>query len=300
MYSYPSNTFKSLFKRLRYKILFYLMYVIAIYYAYNHLVLEAMDLSMAISTVLGISVSLLLGFRTAAAYDRWWEARKIWGGIVNDSRTLIRQLIGFTAASGEIHSEVKALAHLQIAWCKALSQSLRKLDPLKNLDQHLCQQDLITIKNQANIPNAILQIMEIRLSKLHQTNMLDTYQFVAIDETIKRLCDWMGMCERIKNTVFPVQYTVYTRYGITLFIIMLPFGMLESTGPFVILISFIVAIFFAMTEAIAHYLQNPFENRHSDTPMTAISNAIEINLLQMIGADDIPNKTEPDPKGIIM
>jgi putative membrane protein len=92
---------------------------------------------MAISTVLGVSVSLLLAFRTAAAYERWWEARKIWGEIVNDSRTIVRQLIGFTSAGGEIIQDVKELAHFQIAWCKALNNSLRKLDPLEDLTNHL-------------------------------------------------------------------------------------------------------------------------------------------------------------------
>ena len=142
--------------------------------------------------------------------------------------------------------------------------------------------------------------MANRLSKLHQQDLINTYQFVAMDETLKRLCDEMGKCERIKNTVFPVQYSIYTRHGIILFILMLPFGMLESTGPFVILISFLVTFFFAMIEAIAHYLKDPFENKGSDIPMTALCNTIEINILQMIGASELPAKIIPDSKGVLM
>ena len=300
MYTSPSNTLQPLIKLLWLKFLLYLVYLTGLYYFYNYVDIEVLDLSMAISTVLGISVSLLLAFRTAAAYERWWEARKIWGGIVNDSRTIVRQLIGFTATSGEVIPEVKELAHLQIAWCKALKNSLRKLDPLEGLTNHLSEIDLNSLQQHENVPNALLSIIETRLSKLHQQCIINTYQFVAIDETIKRLCDEMGMCERIKNTVFPVQYSLYTRHGISLFIIMLPFGMLESTGPFVILISFLVAFFFAMIEAIAHYLKDPFENKSSDIPMTALCNTIEINILQMIGVDKLPPKTKQDAKGVLM
>lgn len=298
MYTYPRYTLQPLIKHLWHKFLLYLAYLGGLYYFYNHLNVKVLDLSMAISTVLGVSVSLLLAFRTAAAYERWWEARKIWGGIVNDSRTIVRQLIGFTSAGGEILPEVKELAHLQIAWCKALNSSLRKLDPLEGLTNHLCAVTFNELKHHDNVPNTLLNIMEIRLSKLHQQGMINTYQFVAIDETIKSLCDEMGMCERIKNTVFPVQYSVYTRHGIILFIIMLPFGMLESTGPFVIVISFLVAFFFAMIETIAHYLNDPFESKDSDIPMTTLCNTIEINLLQVIDASELPPKAKPGPNGI--
>ena len=300
MYTRPSYTLQPIIQHLWFKFLLYLAYLSGLYYFYNYLNVNVLDLSMAISTVLGISVSLLLAFRTAAAYERWWEARKIWGGIVNDSRTIVRQLIAFTSTSGEVIPEVRELAHMQIAWCKALNNSLRKLDPLEDLSAHLCETSFNELKRHDNVPNALLNTMETRLSKLHQQDIINTYQFVALDETIKSLCDGMGMCERIKNTVFPVQYSVYTRHGIILFILMLPFGMLESTGPFVILISFLVAFFFAMIEAIAHYLKDPFENKDSDIPMTALCNTIEINILQMMGSSELPPKAKPDSKGVLM
>ncbi|NOR80698.1 MAG: hypothetical protein GQ529_07685, partial [Methyloprofundus sp.] len=121
MYTRPGYTLQPIIQHLWLNFLFYLAYLSGLYYFYNYLNVKVLDLSMAISTVLGISVSLLLAFRTAAAYERWWEARKIWGGIVNDSRTIVRQLIGFTSTRGEAIPEVKELAHLQIAWCKALN-----------------------------------------------------------------------------------------------------------------------------------------------------------------------------------
>ena len=91
----------------------YALYVTAVYVGYEYAGFENLDITMSIATVLGFTVALLLGFRTSASYDRWWEARKIWGGIVNDSRSLVRQLIGFTSGD-EILPEVRRIAGYQI------------------------------------------------------------------------------------------------------------------------------------------------------------------------------------------
>ena len=109
-----------------------------------------------------------------------------------------------------------------------------------------------------------------------------------------------GKAERIKNTVFPTQYRTYTHIGLIFFMLMLPFGMLLSTGPFVILICFLVSLFFFMLEAIAIYLQDPFQNRPSDIPMTALCRTIEINLLELVEASQIPESLKPDARGILM
>jgi putative membrane protein len=295
----PTHTSRHLLKRLAPPALVYVLYVAGIYYLHEERGLGGLDLTMAISTVLGISVSLLLGFRTNAAYDRWWEARKVWGSIVNDSRTFVRQLLGFVAA-GRGDDVVRALAHRQIGWCKALRSRLRSLDPLKELEDHLPEAEWRALADRKNVPNAILATMEQEVARLRAAGDLDPFGQLAIDDTLKRLCDHMGKCERINNTVFPVDYAVYTRAGIIVFILMLPFGMLDSTGFFVIPISFLVALFFATIEGVAHQLQDPFRNRGSDTPMTALCNTIEIDLRQLIGDEDLPPKLQPDERGILM
>jgi putative membrane protein len=294
-----THTSRHLLRRLRTPALFYVLYVGGIYYLHEQLKFTVLDLTMAISTVLGISVSLLLGFRTSAAYDRWWEARKVWGGIVNDSRTFVRQLHGFVAA-GERDSAVRALAHQQIAWCKALRSHLRSLDPLEGLEDHLPDTELRRLTKQQNVPNAILATMQREAARLRADGALDPFGHLAIDGTMRRLCDHLGRCERINNTVFPVDYEVYTRWGIVIFILMLPFGMLDSTDLFVIPICLLVALFFATIEGVAHQLQDPFRSRGSDTPMTALCNTIEIDLRQMIGDEVLPPKLEPDERGVLM
>ena len=299
MHTNPIHTSRHLLKRLSIPALLYLAYVGGIYYLHEFRRLEHLDLTMAISTVLGISVSLLLGFRVSAAYDRWWEARKVWGSIVNDSRTFVRQLLGFVER--ERHADaVPALAHQQIAWCKALRSHLRALDPVEGLEAHLAAGERKALAERKNVPNAILESMQDEVARLRERGALDAFGYLAIDGTLKRLCDAMGMCERIRNTVFPLDYEVYTRRGIAAILLMLPFGMLDSTDVFVIPICLLVALFFATIEGVAHELQDPFRNRGSDTPMSALCNTIEIDLRQMVGDGDLPPKVEPDHRGVLM
>jgi len=123
---------------------------------------------------------------------------------------------------------------------------------------------------------------------------------VSLDHTLKNLCDHMGKAERIKNTVFPTQYRSYTHRGLIIFTIMLPYGMLFSTGPFTILICILVSFFFFMLENIAYFLQDPFKNRESDIPMSALCRTIEINLKELVEDDNIPELLKPDSRGVLM
>ncbi len=299
MYTKPIHTSRHLLERLRVHAVLYILYVSAVHYLYEYLGFTNIDLTMAISTVLGISVSLLLGFRTNAAYDRWWEARKVWGGIVNDSRTFVRQLRGFVAPERG-PDVVRDLAHRQVAWCKALRSQLRSEDPLAGLEAHLTDDERAVLAGRANKANAILESMQVTLARLRERDELDGFGQLTIDETLKRLCDHMGKCERINNTVFPVDYDVFTRAGIIIFVVMLPFGMLHSTDIFVVPICFLVALFFATIEGVALELQDPFQGLGSDTPMTALCNTIEIDLLQMVDDPNVPEKMQPDERGVLM
>ena len=156
------------------------------------------------------------------------------------------------------------------------------------------------VMNHANVPNAILTLMEKKIRNLKSKEIITNYEFVELDKTLKRYCDNMGMCERINNTIFPVHYRYFSYVGIVIFIMMLPFGMLKSTDVFMIPIVVIVFFFFTTIERIAHTLQDPFKNRGSDTPMGSLCRTIEINLKQMIGEGNVPEKLGQDEHGAIM
>lgn len=245
----------------------------------------SVDIPIAIPTMVGTIISLLLAFKSNQAYDRWWEARIIWGSIVNESRTLIRQVLTFYKDpdfSVEANDFKENFTKRQIAWCYSLGQALRNKDAIKPIKNFITEEELNFVKNHQNIPNAILLLHARDLRNARKDKRFNTYQQVEIDNTLTRLCDAMGKCERIKNTIFPTTYSMYIRMTLCLFIILLPFGLIDLLSWFAIPLITIIAGTFFLIEKMAIHLQDPFENRPTDTPVTAISQAIEKNLMQML------------------
>lgn len=275
-------------------------YATLVFYLFSYQNWHFLSFPISITTILGTALSLLLGFRTNSAYDRWWEARKSWGEIVNDSRTLVRQAMAFIEAPANEKDElVSNIAHLQIAWCYALANSLRRTQVLVYADLHLTTEELEYVSAQENIPNAILNLIQFKMAELHASGKIKTLLYQNIDDTLRRLCDAMGKCERIKNTVFPTQYSFFVHLVVFIFTLVLPMGLVESIGRIAIPITFTISFLFFYVEWIAYIMQNPFENGPNDIPMTSMSRSIEINLLQLISADKIPEKILPK-NGVVM
>jgi putative membrane protein len=275
-------------------------YATLVFYLFTFKQWHFLSFPISIITILGTALSLLLGFRTNSAYDRWWEARKVWGEIVNDSRTLVRQSVTFINAPKQEKDEIVSnIAHLQIAWCYALTNSLRRGQVLVYADLHLNTQEHNYVADQSNIPNAILNLIQFKFAELHEQNKIETLLYQNVDQTLQRLCDAMGKCERIKNTIFPTQYSFFVVLVIFIFTLVLPMGLIESIGRIAIPITFIISFLFFYVEWIAYVMQNPFENGPNDIPMTSLSRNIEINLLELIDAPKIPEKILPK-RGVIM
>ena len=281
------------------EVIFVTLYSVLVYILYEYYGHDHITISFSISAVMGTAIAILLGFRTSAAYERWWEARKIWGGIVNDSRTLIRQANGFIDSGEQKVEDVRKMAKYQIAFNYALSTSLRKLPLSREVEKNLSEVDYSTIHNQLNIPNAILKLMEDNLATIFKQGNINAYHFGIMDQTLKDICDHMGKCERIKSTVFPVHYGFFIRLSIIIFALLLPLEIVEFLGVLTIPVTFVTIIFISVIESIANYLQDPFENRAADIGMTTISRTIEINLLQMTGEKNVPKILPPDSKGIV-
>lgn len=144
-----------------------------------------------------------------------------------------------------------------------------------------------------HIPNAILLLQAQRLEQAFQLKATEDFRHMQIDTRLNALTDAMGACERIKNTVFPRQYSYYSTKFTLLYSILLPFILVQEAGvlviPFTILIGF---IFFAL-DGIAAGIENPFENSFNDTPLTSISRNIELNLREMLGEENLPNPLQP-------
>jgi len=261
------------------------LYAVLIAVLYNSFHFTRISIPIAIPTLLGTVISLLLAFKSNQAYDRWWEARTIWGGIVNDSRTLTRQLLTFidtSYGSAEERKFCERMAKRQIAWCYALSRNLRRQDPLEGLEKFLTQEDMEYARNYSNVPLALLKLQGSDLKNAYKLGWINEFQQVQMDSTLSKFSDQMGACERIKNTIFPATYSVYIHFSVLLFVLLLPFGLIEFFGIVEIPLVIAISSSFFLIEKMAIHLQDPFENKPTDTPTTTISQTIERDLTQMI------------------
>ncbi|HCM35259.1 bestrophin family ion channel [Chryseobacterium sp.] len=246
---------------------------------------QKISLPLNIPALLGTAVSLLLAFRTSQSYERWWEARTVWGAIVNDSRTLVRLVNQFLP---EGDKNIRAIAERQIIWTYALGESLRKLPFSDKVQKYLDENKISAV----NIPNALLDAHSKQLRQIAASKGLTDFQQMQLNDMVTRLCDSMGKCERLKNTVFPRSYSVLVHILIYVFAAILPFGLDDSQLTVEIMITFLVPIVFITIEKTSIIMQDPFENGPVDTPVTSLAQTIEINIRQMIGEQNVPLKKE--------
>lgn len=250
------------------------------------------DIPISIATTLGIAISILVSFKVNQSYDRWWEARKIWGAIVNDSRTLVLQLRMYLSDNNPL---IKTMAYRQIAWCYSLGQSLRGQDPYENITGLISEEEFLSINEHKNVPLAILGLQVDSIKHLFDEGELDRFSRLQLEETVERLTASMGRCERIKNTVFPTTYRQGLHMAIYLFVIFLALSEpLQLSVVLEVLILVIISMVFFFLEKAAFRIQDPFENYPTDTPMTSISRTIDINIRQLLGETDLPKPIEPN------
>jgi putative membrane protein len=244
------------------------------------------EMPLTIPAFIGTSISILISFKLNQSYDRWWEARKIWGSIVNDSRSLILQFKQFLPADENINK----IAYRQIAWCYALGESLRGLDSKETLKKYLNEIEIEEINKQSNKPLAIIQHHYNDLKQFKNGEKINQFSEVQLDNTLVRLVDAMGKAERIKSTVFPVTYRLFLHLMIYLFTITLSISLKNIASVFEIPLLLVLSAAFFLLEKSATHMQDPFENRPTDTAVTAIARTIEINIKNIIEDKNIPEK----------
>jgi putative membrane protein len=250
------------------------------------------EMPFTIPAFIGTAISILLSFKLSQSYDRWWEARKVWGAIVNDSRSFVIQLQTLTARGNE--AIIRQIAFRQIAWCYSLGQSLRGLNPIENLEKYVSPEDIEELKLHNNKPLALLHLHGQNIRDLREEKQLDVFSQIQLDNTLLRLCDAQGKSERIKTTVFPVTYRIFLHAIIYLFVVTLSIALNDIAGIFEIPLLLLISIAFLLLEKSATHLQDPFENRPTDTAVTAIARTIEINIKQLLKETEIPEPHQAD------
>ncbi len=284
--------FHFILNKIKFEIIYVLAIAMVVYYFTQKFKKTIPEMPLSIPAFLGTAISVILSFKLSQSYDRWWEARKIWGSIVNDSRSFVLQLQSFINKKNE--KDIIQLSHRQIAWCYSLGQSLRGLDPMENLNKYLSPNDMATLSQHHNKPLALLQMNALQIAELKEKEQLDIYSQIQINNTLINFSNSMGMAERIKNTIFPSTYRLFLHFFIYIFVITLCIALRDIESRFEIPLLLIISSTFFLLEKSATNLQDPFSNEPTDTPVTTIANTIEINIKQLLKEKDIPEIKQPN------
>lgn len=282
-----------LFKQIKYDILFVLLMSVCTFSLKRIWGDQVPRIPISLPAFLGTAISLLLSFKLSQSYDRWWEARKVWGAIVNDSRSLVMQAMRFTnvfMSEESVNALVHAISYRQIAWCHVLGRSLRGEDTIPVLEKFISPEDIARVSRQDNKPLALLDLHARDVRSLLDKNAINSYQQVQIDNTLVKLCDSMGKAERIRNTVFPVTYRQILRSFIYIFLFVMSLALLEINSLWEIPLDVLISLPFFMIEKTARHMQDPFMNKPTDTPVTTIARTIETNIRQLWKDDELPQK----------
>jgi putative membrane protein len=249
--------------------------------------------------ILGAALTILLGFRTNSAYARWWEARTLWGALVNSSRSLARQAVSFTEHSedGRLvpydRSFARVLVYRQIAFVHAMRCVLRRQNVIPEIQPFLDPPTVAALQTHQNIPAALLQLMGMQVAAAADNQLLNELRLQRFDSTLTDLTNILGGCERIKNTPLPRQYDFYPELFIKIYCFVLPIVMVEEIQRFTPVVTLLVSFILLILNRIGKNLEDPFENRPYDVPLTTLSRTIEINLRQALGETELPTPTQP-------
>ncbi|MCE7064919.1 bestrophin family protein [Dyadobacter sp. CY326] len=273
-------------------------------------------------SLVGTATAFFVGFKNNQSYDRSWEARKIWGSITNHSRSFGAALRAFTVNDEEGNDDVRIMLHRHIAWLYALKNAMaqrtawehkdraserqraalqRAQNPCEQeIEKHLAASELAALKMKKNLATQILDRQSQHLSKLREAGRVDPYQHVALQDLISSLYDEQGKSERIKNTPFPRQYATTSNLFIFVFMTLLPFGLLpqfvELGEKYMLLLipfNLIVSWVFMFMEYVGDISENPFEGLLNDVPTATIVRNIEIDLMDMLSDETVPDRFQP-------
>ena len=262
-------------------------------YLFNEYVLvHYFEFPPIIDAILGPALAFFIGFSNNQAYDRWWEARKIWGSLVNDSRSWARQILNYPSANTEGEKDdldliKKRMINRHISFLYALKGALRG-ESGKDFKKNIVEKEYEEVTSKSNVQNAILVLQSQDLEYMRNKKWIDGFGFLQLNGLLIAFTDQMGMSERIKNTVFPPTYNHYTRLFIWILIVSSTFVLSNLVGAWAIPFGFLLGYVFIITHTIGQKILNPFEPKPSGISLDQITRTIEINLLETMGESSIP------------
>jgi ion channel-forming bestrophin family protein len=276
------------------------------YTAYHSLNLPQVALPFALVAVLGSALAIFLAFRNNASYVRWTEGAQYWYTITTQSRIFARLIVTFVDAHRHTQQydpqqATKFQRHMvrrHIAWVNAFRLQLRGQDTWHELRPYLSDEEYAAMLTRHNKPIYLMQRQGHHIYEAMAKGTLQGFDSFQLEGTLAQLASQQSGCERLKAIPIPRQYDFFTRVFVHLFTGILPFCLLSlftATGStwLIFPLALIITFLFATVERVGAVNEHPFENKITDVPMTAICNAIERDLLEMLGEPNLPAKFEP-------
>lgn len=271
--------------------------LVALIVAYFHGVFFTKDLTFTAApfTIIGLALSIFLGFRNGAAYDRFWEGRRLWGDLVIASRTLARQVLTLVreadlAADAALH---RGMIYKAVAFAHAFRHLLRGTAPGEDLRPLLPPEDLQRVLTSVNPPQALLQSLGRDLGEAIARGAVPHQLAASIDATLGDMDRVLAGCERLRSTPIPFSYTLLLHRTAYLYCFLLPFGLVDTVGMATPIVVGLVSYTFFGLDALGDEIEEPFGTQPNDLPLAAISRTIEINLREALGERDLPPPLQP-------
>ena len=287
----------SYFKRLIVPQVLLFIFSFLIYFYQTHIATEPVPLNPSVFAILGISLAIFHGFCNNAAYDRFWEGRKLWGTLVWLSRNIARQVLTLPNVS---MAEKQAFIRHQIAFVHSLRQQLRAEDNTANLQRLLTVEEQHAVVGQDFIALRLTQIMGQMLANWQTEQKIDVWQWQSLDNTLGEIAHIQAGCERINNTPIPYAYFVLLHRTVYLYCFMLPFGLGNTIGwvtPFVV--SFVGYTFMALNE-IVDEISEPFGTGENELPLGMMCDTIETQLAMLSHQQFAPEQKPQVPANVVI
>ena len=230
-------------------------------------------------TLLGVTLSVYLVFRNNAAYDRWWEARKLWGQLVFDIRNFSRAAIALVPADS---GQVRPLLMQAAGFCHLLRGHLRKIDASPEARKFI-EADIASVLASSNKPDAVIRMVGRRIGALKSAGSIGPIDFRILDERLSSLAALQGGCERIAGTPLPFAYTLLLHRSAYLFCLLLPFGLAGSAGWYTLLFTAFITYSFFGLDALSEELEDPFGVAPNDLPLDSLCRVCEISVFEALG-----------------
>lgn len=269
----------------------------------DRLGLSALAVPVALATVLGTAVAILLAVRVNTAYQRWWEASGAWAQIVAHSRTLVRVAVTVSASKPAADPDAlrtfhRDVAARQIAFVVALRTALwagSGADQREAL-RHLPEDDAARLRAVDNLPAALLVEQSRRVLRGFAEGLLTGFDNFQVEVALAGLAQQQALTERTRTQPVPAVYAVFSRYLVHLFVVVFPFALLSAVSAhrwIVVPATLVVAFAFRMVERIGAIVEQPFAGTAQDVPLTALTTLLERDLLELVGEPDRPPAPVP-------